>query len=239
MKSKPVFFSAVIVFFVLTLAAAWGQGAAGGKIDTLFGQAQSALNAKNWQEAKGLFEQLAAADPNRWEFYQGLGTAQMNLGQFDESVRAYEKGIALAEAGFSGADGTKAKAGAGQMLTQMGNAYLKLRKNKEAVAAYGRAAAISPNPGLAYFNLCATQYNIGNMDEAEKACAKAIEADPGRADAYFIRGSAMFSRGTLGPNNKYAAPPGTAEALKKYLELSPDGKFAKDVKDMLDMIGGK
>ena len=74
------------------------------------------------------------------------------------------------------------------MLTQQGNAYLKLRKNKEAVDAYTKAASYDPNPATAYWNLCATQYNTGNVDGALDACNKAIVADPGKADAYFIKG---------------------------------------------------
>jgi tetratricopeptide (TPR) repeat protein len=115
------------------------------------------------------------------------------------------------------------------MLTQQGNAYLKLRKNKEAMAAYTKAAEMSPNPALAYFNLCATHYNMGNMDSAEAVCDKVIALDPTKADAYFIKGSAMFVKGKLDANNKYVVP------LKKYLELSPDGPHAGDVKAMLEM----
>jgi hypothetical protein len=32
-------------------------------------------------------------------------------------------------------------------------------------------------------------------------------------------------------------PPGTVEALKKYLELAPDGGHASDVKAMLEAAG--
>jgi hypothetical protein len=31
--------------------------------------------------------------------------------------------------------------------------------------------------------------------------------------------------------------PGTAEALNKYLELAPDGKYAQSAKDLLASIG--
>ena len=38
---------------------------------------------------------------------------------------------------------------------------------------------------------------------------------------------------------KLEAPPGTAEAFNKYLELQPDGPHANDVKEMLAYIGAK
>ena len=52
------------------------------------------------------------------------------------------------------------------MLINEGNAYLKLHKNKEAIDAYNKAASMDPNPARVYFNLCATQYNIGNVEGA-------------------------------------------------------------------------
>jgi tetratricopeptide (TPR) repeat protein len=125
------------------------------------------------------------------------------------------------------------------MLTNQGNAYLKLKKNDQAVRAYAKAAALDPDPGAAYFNLCATFYNQGNMQNAISSCDKSIAADPTRADAYFIKGSSLYGLGSLDKQNKYVLPPGTIEALKKYLELSPTGGHAADVKAMLEAVDAK
>jgi hypothetical protein len=40
-------------------------------------------------------------------------------------------------------------------------------------------------------------------------------------------------------DNKIKVPAGTDVALKKYLELAPDGPHAADVKQMLEYIGSK
>jgi tetratricopeptide (TPR) repeat protein len=125
------------------------------------------------------------------------------------------------------------------MLTNQGNAYLKLKQNDKAIAAYNKAASMDPNPGTAYFNICATQYNSGNTEGALAACDKAIAADPTRADAYFIKGSLMVGESKLDKDGKLQATPGTSEALNKYLELAPDGPHANDVKAMLQAIGAK
>src|SRR5262249_8998270 len=134
-------------------------------------------------------------------------------------------------------DPAKKKAAIAKMLTQQGNAYLKLRKNKEAVDAYTKAASYDPNPGTAYFNLCATQYKTGNVDGALDACGKAIAADPSKADAYFIKGSLLVGASKTDASGKVIAAPGAAEALKRYLELAPNGAHAKDVKELLAFIG--
>jgi tetratricopeptide (TPR) repeat protein len=113
---------------------------------------------------------------------------------------------------------------------------LKLRKNDAAIAAYDKAAALDPNPAVAYFNICATLYNMGETAKTVAACDKAITADPKKADAYFIKGSVMVGQGILGKNSKITVPPGTVETLKQYLVLAPDGGHVKDVKAMLDFL---
>jgi tetratricopeptide (TPR) repeat protein len=206
--------------------------------NTLVTQAQTAMQARNWQGAEAAFKQLVAIAPARWEYQQGLSTAQFNLGRYEDALASYEKAIPLARrsADAPGDNSAQAKAAVGQMLTMEGNAYVKLRKNPEAIDAFTKAAALSPNPAVAYFNLCAVSYNAGNTEAALAACDKAIAADPTKADAYFIKGSVMLGNGTVGQNGKFVVAKGTVEALKKYLELQPNGAHASDVKEMLNAL---
>jgi tetratricopeptide (TPR) repeat protein len=231
------------------LEAMKAQNAKAESINALITQYQAAVAAKDWKAAITPLQAMTTADPTRWEYFQALGAAQFNVDDYENSVESYEKGIQIAQGYVSGAtpkdpknansDPAKAKAGEGQMLAAQGNAYLKLNKKSEAVAAFTKAAEMDPNPGTAYFNLCATQYNSGNTEGALAACDKAIAADPNKADAYFIKGSLMLASSTLDKDGKVKATPGTAEALNKYLELAPDGQHAADVKQMLEYIGSK
>lgn len=213
-------------------------------MNTLINQATSALSSKNFEAAIAPLQQLSAADPMDYEFPQALGNAYFGLNKYDEAVETYEKGIQLAQntqpdSKKSYTDPAKVKVALSQMLTNQGNAYLKLKKNPEAIAAFTKAAELSSNPGMAYFNICATQYNTGNTQGAIPACDKAIAADPSSPNAYFIKGSLLFGQGTMDKDNKYTAPPGASEALNKYLELAPDGPHADDVKAMLQAMGAK
>jgi len=211
--------------------------------NALIKQAMEAMSAKNWQAAVVPLQQLIADDPNNWQFRSAMGDVQFGLGAYDQAAAAYETGIQLAQKGpddpKDANDAAKKKAAIGRMLTQQGNAYLKLRKNNEAVDAFTKAASLDPNPGTAYFNLCATQYNTGNVAGALDACGKAIVADPKKADAYFIKGSLLVGEAKSDSSGKLIAPPGAAEALKRYLELAPNGAHADDVKQMLSFIGTK
>lgn len=207
--------------------------------------ANDAMAAKNWQEALGPLGQLIAVDPSNWQYYSSLGDAQLNLGQYPEAIESYQKGMQLLESNTaedpknSTSDPAKKRAGEARMLTNEGNALLKLHKNTDALAAYNKAASLDPNPATAYFNICAAQYNTGNTVGALAACDKAIAADPNKADAYFIKGSLLIAGSKTDAGGKLIAPSGTAEALNKYLELQPDGPHANDVREMLQAVGSK
>src|SRR5258708_15432694 len=157
----------------------------------------TAKAAQNWADAETALTQMVAVEPGRWEFYQALGVAQANLQKYQDSVDTYEKGIKAAEevvagngpkasGGSPASDPAKAKAGIGQMLGSQGNSYLKLNKQPEAIAVFTKSAEMDPNPGTAFFNLFAIQYNAGHVQAANAACDKAIPAHPTKPLAYSI-----------------------------------------------------
>ena len=74
------------------------------------------------------------------------------------------------------------------------------------------------------------------VDDAIAAFDKVIAADPNKADAYYWKGVNLIGKATL-QGDKMVAPPGTAEAFQKYLELQPTGANADAAKQMLASIG--
>lgn len=219
------------------------------ELDTLIRRYESALRAGDHQAEIAALKAIVAADPTRWDYFESLGDAQLNLGEYENAAQSFDKGIQAAQQFLSGttsnesnilkSDRDRAKAGMAAMLVSQGNAFLKLKKNNEAVAAYTRAAELAPNPATAYFNLCVIHYNTKSFDGAMDACDKAIAADPNNADAYFIKGSLLFAGSKSDKNGKVTAPPGTADALNKYLELAPQGAYANNAKQMLEYIGAR
>jgi tetratricopeptide (TPR) repeat protein len=197
--------------------------------NALLAKAQAALDAKRWPDAEAALKQLSSSEP-RWEYLDALGVAQFNQGHYADSIETYQRAIDLAGKNAS-------PAAIGQMYVTIGNANLKLKKNDAAIAAYTKAAALDPNPAVAYFNLCAVMFNMGQPAAKTVAfCDKAIAADPKKADAYFIKGSSLYGEGALDKSNKYVVPPGAVDALKQYLVLAPGGPHAQDVKQMLDAL---
>ena len=212
----------------------------GDRMVNLLDQANAALKARRWQEAIPLFRQVIEQAPGRWEAFQGLGKAYLNLGRYQEAIDTFEAGVAACQAELrGGAPKDRLKSALGQMFVGEGNAFLKLGQPQSALACYTKAADIDPNPGQACFNLAATLYNQGQMGAAVTYCVRAIALDQKRADAYFIKGSALFGTSSLDARNQLVVPAGTREALENYLRLAPEGGHAADVKAMLEAMGVK
>jgi len=218
------------------------------ELDALNRRYIAAQRAGDQKEVIASLKALVAADPTRWDYFEALGDAQLGLGDYENAAESYAKGVEAGQQFLSTArsndpgilksDRDRTKAGVAQLLISQGNALLKLKKNSEAIAAYKKAAEMGANPAMAYFNLCVAHYNTKILDGAVDACDKAIAADPTRADAFFIKGAMLFSSGKQEKNGRIIAPPGTVEALRKYLELAPQGAEATSARQMLEYIRG-
>jgi len=221
------------------LPAAADQGVANtraltAQANALITRSNAAIAAKEWQAAADALSRLITLDP-RWVYFQEQGNALLSLGQYEDALTAYDRGLAGVSADPNTPIDGKNLA-MGQMLINKGNAYLKMKRSDNALGAYTQAAKLSTDPGIAYFNLCVTEYNLGKMDIAVTSCQAAIKADPAKADAYFIMGSALYGNGTLDKSNSYVVPAGTVEALQTYLRLAPNGGHITDVRAMLDAL---
>jgi tetratricopeptide (TPR) repeat protein len=213
------------------------------EMNALILQANAAVLDQRWQEALAPLQELTAMDLDNWEYLGELGNVQYRLGQYQEAIGNFESGILAAgdvsETAPKTADAESArkKAGVVRMLNNEGNAYNELHRTKEAMAAYTKAAALASDPSMAYFNLCVTQYNLKNVEGTIAACDKASAVDPRKAEVYYFKGALLVYANQPAVTGKVTAPPaGAAEALKKYLELAPDGEHAKEVREMLNYL---
>jgi len=176
-----------------------------------------------------------AEDPAQWGPYQVLGGIYNAIDKPNDALESYQKGVAAAQKMLEGQPDPRTKIGLGQMLNSEGNLLIKLKKYDEAIGVFSQAAESAAYPAMPYFNLCATYYNLKRSQEAVAACDHAIASDPTLADAYFIKGSILFGQGQL-QQGKYAVPPGTTDALNKYLEYAPYGDHTLAVRDMINQL---
>jgi tetratricopeptide (TPR) repeat protein len=233
----PILAAALLLSFVLPAAPQASNTAGGQSSDALTAQYNQAMQAKDWSGAVATAQQLVALKATSLNLKM-LANAQLYSGSADAALAAYGHALAAAEKEKPAKGPAMAgwKDGLSQIYIGKGNALLKLKRNDEAIEAYNQSAVFAANQGLAYFNVCAVLYNIGNTHDSAAACRKCVQADPTRANAWFVLASDLFADLPVTAQGKVAASPETTEALEKYLALAPDGPHAADVKAMLDMI---
>jgi tetratricopeptide (TPR) repeat protein len=193
-------------------------------------------NSGKYDAAIEKCNQASADDPTQWGPYQVLGGLFTTANKPKDALAAYEKGVEVAKKMLEQQpDSGRTKVGLGQMLNSEGHLLVQLKKYDEAVGVFTQAAESAAYPAMPYFNLCATYYNLKRSPDAVAACDRAIASDPTVSDAYYIKASILFGQGQL-EHGKYVVPPGTTEALNKYLQYAPFGEHARTVRDMINQL---
>lgn len=213
--------------------------------------ANQAITAKDYDTAIAALTEANQMDATRDVLWYRLGdayrlsaVAQTDKAErqkrYESAVDAYQKAIQLKQDAVQNGkekDTAKANQQLAGFYINMADAYAKSQKVDDAVKSYEAAAKADPaQAGAAYFNIGAVYTNAGRVDDANAAFDKAIVADPTRAEAYYQKGVNLLGKATL-QGGKTIAPPGTAEAFQKYLEIAPTGPNAQSAKDLLTSIG--
>ena len=198
-------------------------------VNALLQQAAQQKKDKQYGAALETMQQAAAQDQTHDVVYAALADAYVLNQRYADAEGAYTRAIALAPAGSKSLGGYHA--GLALSLSQQGKMDAGMAECEKTVQ------LDSAQGGLCYFNAGAILTNQGNSDLANQAFDKSIAADPTRADAYYQKGVNLLAKATLGSGNKMVPAPGTIEALSKYLELAPEGKYAQSAKDLLASLG--
>jgi tetratricopeptide (TPR) repeat protein len=231
------------------------QNAKINNLNNLLKSARADNLAGNYDSAVKAMTDATTAKPDEPILWETLGDGQLGVAnaafktahdnkttdatvgdKYAAAETSYEKALTLNTAAAKPDPNITAAAN-----NQLGQAYGKTGKVKEAAAAYELAAKADPTKAATYyFNEAATLFNGSDIDGAAAAADKAIAADPTKADAYYIKGQALVQKATVDPKtNTITAPPDCIAAYQKYLELQPNGPHAQEVKDVLAGIGAK
>jgi tetratricopeptide (TPR) repeat protein len=209
--------------------------------------AKTAADAGDYDTAITALNDANQIDPSRdlvWfklaDYYRLSASKQTDVAEkqkrLGSAIDAYQKAIQLRQANGEKDPAATAKA-LGAYYNNLADAYSKDKKVDDAVKAYETEAQVDPTSvATAYFNIGAVLTNSGRPDEANAAFDKSLAADPTRAEAYYQKGLNLLGKATL-QGDKTIAPPGTAEAFQKYLEIAPTGPEAESAKALLASIG--
>jgi tetratricopeptide (TPR) repeat protein len=213
--------------------------------------ANTAIQNKDYETAITALTEANQMDATRDVLWYRLGDAyRLSAPQqtdkaekqkrYESAVDAYNKAIQIKQDNLQNGkekDAAKANQQLSGFYINLADAYAKSGKIDDAVKSYEAAVKADPTQaGAAYFNIGAVYTNAGRVDDANAAFDKCITADPTRAEAYYQKGVNLLGKATL-QGNKTIAPPGTAEAFQKYLEIAPEGPNAQSAKDLLTSIG--
>ena len=194
----------------------------------------SALQARQFPEAVALLEKAAELAPKEPAVWADLGAAYAGVAaaksgsDFDDAMRkcftSYARSVELAPNDASTHYSYASALARGRKLDEM---WVEARK----YAALDAAGAYR-----LYFNLGSVLTNAGQTEPAAEAFHLAVTAapdDPKNAESYYQWAVALSAKATVAPDGKVIPAAGTAEALRKYLELSPAGPNAGAARDLL------
>ena len=210
--------------------------------------AKTAADGGDYDTAIAALTEATQIDANRdlvWfklgDYYRMSATKQTDPAEKQKrlasAVDSYQKAVQLKQAAPADKDPAAAAKTLAAYYNNLAEAYAKSGRVDDAVKTYALAAQTDPTAASQYyFNTGAVLTNAGKVDDAITAFDKVIASDPNKADAYYWKGVNMIGKATL-QGDKMVAPPGTAEAFQKYLELQPTGTYADAAKQMLTSIG--
>lgn len=202
------------------------ENAHAAKINRLIVQFHAASETQDWPAAISLMHQMIALDPNRWEFYQNLGTLESNQMNYQEAAKDFAKGVTVAQKTLANASDTdRALANIGDLLMAEGDCYDRMGKVDDAVALFEKAAAKYPHPFMAQYRACNTLVNNGKTEAAIEKCSRAIADDPTQWGAYQVLGGALNTANK--PQDALETYEKGIAAAQRTLEEKPDSPRVK------------
>ena len=160
-------------------------------------------------------EAAVAAQPTNAPLAFGLAEAYRRQGRLTEAAEV------LATAAAANPDDVGLHHLWGDILADAG-------RYEEAEQAYLAAVRASPTAGN-YNKLATALLDWGWLDKAEIALGQALSTDPGLPDPYFQLARLFMLR-----NQTTLAQ----DALQRYLQLAPEGRWAGEARQMLDRLNG-
>lgn len=155
--------------------------------------------------------------PTRINSYINIGLIHRDLEKDDEAIAAFEKVIEL--------DAAQAEA-----YSYLADLYLDEGKLDKAAEVQAKSRALGLEDAKDAFNLGANYWNKKDIPKAEEYFKRAVELDPKFALAWRHLGDALIGLGKTAE---------AAQALRTYLELSPQATDTKDVQQILQEIEKK
>ena len=221
------------------------------KAEALFEQGNGLLEERDFKAAVSHYDEAISLDPTPWKYHLNKGIAESNVpdfqaalrsleealkrggdkepqvlfnlgnvyqnrGLYRQSIRAYRAGLALGPEGEERID----------MLVNLGAAYIFAREKASAEATFEEILRLKPSEPRAMLGQGTLLYLEQKFDEAVQTYEAIHAVAPDYAQAYFNKAHALSRL------KKYAE---AATAVRRYLQLAPEGPYANQGQRMLEM----
>ncbi len=168
-------------------------------------------NQNEYTEAIKYYQMALEKDPNFIYAHNNLGLAYEILNDTEKAESAYRQALKIKS------DYTFARLNLGNLLAQKD-------EFKAAKREYNKVLKASPDNAWAHLYLGNVYYQEGNSHQALKAYEKSQQLNPGYAAVYYLKALAL---------RKLSRQPEAMAAGMAYLNLSPRGKYAREMTTMV------
>lgn len=182
----------------------------------------AALNSGDHEGSRMALEQLAEADPDRFEAWDGLVNVYYNTQAWDKVLMASNRVIELSE-----------EVDLNTYLI-MRNAYFEVADTAGVISTYERAIEAFPEEKSMYRDLSSIQTNRGNLADAIVVLVKGTTALPEDQDLLRYLGTNYYNKGLADRDAgdveaASASFNGAVESMNKLLVLEPNSIEAHDI----------
>lgn len=219
----------------------------------LFLQANQKLDQEEFEKAIALYDRALQVDPKRWdasmnkgiaysslqkfneavnamdtaltnggdthpEVYYNLGNIYQNRGLYAQSIKAYRAGLALRERPHI------------DSVMNIAAALMFMRETDQAEQTYEYLKTLAPDDARIYLGLGLLEQMRDHYKAAIEHYDHAILINPEFAQAYYNKGSLQRLA------KKY---PEALTSFERYLEVAPNGPYAKSAKIRIKSIKSK
>jgi tetratricopeptide (TPR) repeat protein len=201
-----------------------------------YGSAEEALKNKDYDTAITGYQAAAEVDPTQHVVFAKLGESYGGKAQATRDAAQKKELFTKAEESYRKA--LELKPDDASYHNNFALALVSSGKVQEAQDELKKAAQLdATNAGQYYFNLGAVLVNTGNMQPAADAFKQSTETTPPFAEGYYQLGVTLIGMATVDPKTgAMIPPPGTKEALEKYLEVAPSGPNADAAKGLVETL---
>ncbi len=187
------------------------------EIRELLIKGNDAFDQKKYDEARVLYQEILAKQPEAYPIYRNIGNCYFALENYDLAEENYKK---VLEKNPKDAES----------IIAIGNCYSNRGDAAKALEWYGTIEFDKIEDPIVLYNMGTSYYNNGKFEDALKFFAKAVEKQKDSTDAIYQLGLT------------YVNLQKTAEALaafEDYLKIDPDSPRADQVRGFIEYLKKK